>query len=53
LLVIRLLKVWLKVTHVLHNCSPSPPSYPWLWEIGFKRGLGFSPPLSKVIVALN
>jgi hypothetical protein len=29
------------------------PSYPWLWEIGFKRGLGFSPPLSKVIVPLK
>jgi hypothetical protein len=26
LLVIRLLKVWLKITHGLHICSLSPPS---------------------------
>jgi hypothetical protein len=48
-----LLRVWVKITHVLHICSLSFPSYPWFWEIGFKRGLGFFPPSPKVIVAHN
>jgi hypothetical protein len=37
-LVRRLLKVWVKVTHVLHTCPLSFPSYLGFWEIGFKRG---------------
>jgi hypothetical protein len=31
-----------------HSLSPS---YTWLWEIGFQRGLGFSLLLPKVVSA--
>src|SRR5688572_6601708 len=45
-MVARLVKVWVKVTHALHTCSLSFPSYLGFWEIGFRRGLGFfSPPI--------
>jgi hypothetical protein len=45
-MVTRLVKVWVKITHALHTCSLSFPSYLGFWEIGFRRGLGFlSPPI--------
>jgi hypothetical protein len=44
-MVTRLVKVWVKFTHVLHTCSLSFPSYLGFWEIGFRRGLGFFSPL--------
>jgi hypothetical protein len=44
LLVKRLLKVWVNVTHALHTCSLSFPSHQGFWEIGFKRGPRVLPP---------
>jgi hypothetical protein len=44
-MVIMLLRFWAKVTHTLHPCSLSFPSYPGFWKIGFRRGLGFFSPL--------
>jgi hypothetical protein len=51
LLVIKLLKVWLKINSWLHICLFFPPYQPWFWKIGFKRGLGFSLLLFKVVSA--
>jgi hypothetical protein len=51
LLVIKLLKVWLKINSWCAHLLILPPSQPWLWEIGFKRGLGFTLLLFKVVSA--
>jgi hypothetical protein len=51
LLVIKLLKVWLKINSWFAQLLILPPSQPWLWKIGFKRGLGFTLLLSKVVSA--
>jgi hypothetical protein len=34
-MVTRLVRVWVKITHALHTCSLSLPSYLGFWEIGF------------------
>jgi hypothetical protein len=51
LLVIRLLKVWLKINSWFAQLLILSPFQPWLWKIGFKRGLGFSFLLPKVVSA--
>jgi hypothetical protein len=51
LLVIKLLKVWLKINSWFAHLLILSPSQPWFWKIGFKRDLGFSPFLPKVVSA--
>jgi hypothetical protein len=51
LLVIKLLKVWLKINSWFAHLLILSPSHPWFWKIGFKRGLGFSLLLPKVASA--
>jgi hypothetical protein len=51
LLVIKLLKVWLKIYSWFAQLLILSPSQPWFWKIGFKRGLGFSLLLLKVVSA--
>jgi hypothetical protein len=49
LLVKKLLKVWLKINSGFAHLLILSLSQPWFWEIGFKRGLGFSLLLPKVV----
>jgi hypothetical protein len=51
LLVIKLLKGWLKINSWFAHLLILSPSQPWFWKIGFKRGLGFYPFLPKVVSA--